>query len=96
MFNPGWENAIRAAKADLAPGGLLAIVDFSHSDSDIFRRWMGVNHVRMEGHLWPESRLWFEAMIDERHAAYGGIWHYGMFIGMQKNGHGMQPPTHAT
>jgi S-adenosylmethionine-diacylgycerolhomoserine-N-methlytransferase len=93
MFNPGWEHAIRAAKADLAPGGLLAIVDFSHSDSGIFRRWMGMNHVRMEGHLWPESRMWFEPMIDERHAAYGGIWHYGMFIGLEKNGLDAIPPA---
>jgi S-adenosylmethionine-diacylgycerolhomoserine-N-methlytransferase len=81
MFNPGWENALRAAKADLAPGGLLAIVDFSHTGSDLFRRWMGINHVRMEGHLWPESRAVFDPVVEEKHAAYGGIWHYGMFIG---------------
>jgi S-adenosylmethionine-diacylgycerolhomoserine-N-methlytransferase len=81
MFNPGWENALQAAKADLRPGGLLAIVDFSHTGSSIFRRWMGVNHVRMEGHLWPASRADFEPMVDEIRAAYAGIWYYGMFIG---------------
>jgi S-adenosylmethionine-diacylgycerolhomoserine-N-methlytransferase len=81
MFNPGWENAILAAKADLSPGGLLVIVDFSHTRSSLFRRWMGVHHVRMEGHLWPESRADFEPLVDETHAAYAGIWHYGMFVG---------------
>lgn len=81
MFNPGWENALRTAKADLGPGGLLAIVDFSHTGSSAFRRWMGVNHVRMEGHLWPESRAGFEPVVDEIRAAYAGVWHYGMFIG---------------
>lgn len=81
MFNPGWEDALLAAKADLSPGGLLAIVDFSHTGSSFFRRWMGINHVRMEGHLWPESRASFEPMVDEIRAAYAGLWHYGMFIG---------------
>lgn len=81
MFNPGWEKAIEAAKQDLSPGGMLAIVDFSHTRSNVFRRWMGVNHVRMEGHLWSESREALEPLVDERHPAYAGIWHYGMFIG---------------
>ena len=85
MFNPGWENAIRAAKADLSPGGLLAIVDFSHTSSSIFRRWMSVNHVRMEGQLWPKSRACFEPIVDETRAAYAGIWHYGMFIGQVRS-----------
>jgi S-adenosylmethionine-diacylgycerolhomoserine-N-methlytransferase len=84
MFNPGWEQAIHAAKRDLAPGGILAIVDFSHTRSEAFRRWMGVNHVRMEGHLWQESRAALESLVDERHPAYAGIWHYGMFIGKRQ------------
>jgi len=84
MFNPGWEQAIHAAKRDLAPGGMLAIVDFSHTRSGAFRRWMGVNHVRMEGHLWQESRAALEPLVDERHPAYAGIWHYGMFIGKRQ------------
>ncbi len=81
MFNPGWEQALRAAKADLTPGGLLAIVDFSHSRFGLFRRWMGVNHVRMEGHLWQEAGVSLKPLVDERHSAYAGIWHYGLFIG---------------
>lgn len=84
MFNPGWENALKAAKADLSPDGLLAIVDFSHTGFSFFRRWMGVNHVRMEGHLWPKSRIDFEPMVDETRAAYAGIWYYGLFIGRAK------------
>ncbi len=81
MFNPGWEQAIQAAKANLSPGGLLAVVDFSHTRSDVFRRWMSVNHVRMEGHLWPKANASLEAIVNERHSAYAGVWHYGMFIG---------------
>ncbi len=81
MFNPGWEQAIQAAKANLTPDGLLAVVDFSHTRSATFRRWMGMNHVRMEGHLWPETSTSLEPIINERIPAYAGIWHYGMFIG---------------
>lgn len=81
MFNPGWEQALQAAKLDLSPGGMLAVVDFSHTQFGVFRRWMGVNHVRMEGHLWPEAREGLVPLVDEWRAAYGGVWHYGMFIG---------------
>ena len=84
MFNPGWDTAIRAAALDLREGGLMSVVDFSHSQSGMFRRWMSVNHVRMESHLWPLLRSEFTALVDSRHAAYTGLWHYGMFIGQKK------------
>jgi S-adenosylmethionine-diacylgycerolhomoserine-N-methlytransferase len=81
MFNPGWEQAIDAAHADLAEGGCIAVVDFSHSAFGGFRRWMGVNHVRMEGHLWPRLEQKFVPLLDERLPAYLGVWQYGLFIG---------------
>jgi len=84
MFNPGWEEALQAAKADLRPGGMIAVVDFSHTGSVMFQRWMGVNHVRMEGHLWPSLRASFDPLVDERHPAYVGVWQYGTFIGRKQ------------
>lgn len=84
MFNPGWEQAIDAAYEDLAAGGCIAVVDFSHSRFSWFRRWMGVNHVRMEGHLWPHLNRRFTPLLDERFSAYGGIWSYGIFIGRKQ------------
>jgi S-adenosylmethionine-diacylgycerolhomoserine-N-methlytransferase len=84
MFNPGWDTAIHAASEDLREGGLMSVVDFSHTQSGMFRRWMGVNHVRMENHLWPLLCSKFAALEDSRHAAYAGLWHYGMFIGRKK------------
>jgi len=86
MFNPGWERALRAAKQDVAPGGVLAVVDFSHTGFSFFRKWMGVNHVRMEGHLWPEARVNLETLVDECRPAYAGIWHYGLYIGRAPKG----------
>ncbi|HEY1051004.1 MAG TPA: class I SAM-dependent methyltransferase [Prosthecobacter sp.] len=83
MFNPGWEQAIDAARADLSEGGCVAVVDFSHSPLEWFRRWMGVNHVRMEGHLWPRLAERLVPVIDERCHAYGGVWSYGIFVGRE-------------
>lgn len=84
MFNPGWEKAIDAAWEDLAQGGCIAVVDFSDSCFSWFRNWMGVNHVRMEGHLWPYLSGKFAPLLDERFAAYGGAWNYGIFIGRKQ------------
>ncbi|MBN8418248.1 MAG: class I SAM-dependent methyltransferase [Verrucomicrobia bacterium] len=84
MFNPGWEQAINAAWEDLAEGGCIAVVDFSDSYFSWFRNWMGVNHVRMEGHLWPYLGQKFAPLLDERFAAYGGVWNYGIFIGRKQ------------
>lgn len=81
MFNPGWEAAIDAAHRDLRSGGCIAVVDFSHTRFDFFRRWMAVNHVRMEAHLWPELLRRFDVCHLHTTPAYGGLWHYGMFIG---------------
>lgn len=84
MFNPGWEQAIDAAWGDLDEGGIIAVVDFSHSRCSWFRRWMGVNHVRMENHLWPRLSQKFVPLLDERFSAYGGLWSYGIFIGRKQ------------
>lgn len=84
MFNPGWEQAIDAAREDLTEGGCIAVVDFSDTVHGWFRRWMAVNHVRMEDHLWPELRARFVPLIDERLPAYGGLWNYRLFIGRKQ------------
>lgn len=84
MFNPGWEHAIDAAWDDLEDGGVIAVVDFSHSRFSWFRRWMGVNHVRMENHLWPHLSQKFVPLLDDRFSAYGGLWRYGIFIGRKQ------------
>jgi S-adenosylmethionine-diacylgycerolhomoserine-N-methlytransferase len=81
MFNPGWENAIACAKQDLADGGLFALVDFHRSPVPAFRRWMGLNHVRMDGHLLPVLCESFRPVIDRTTDAYAGLWQYLTFIG---------------
>ena len=81
MFNPGFETAIAGARADLAPHGHFALVDFHASRWRWFARWMRVNHVRMDGQLRPLLRATFSPVIDELHQAYGGVWDYCLFLG---------------
>ena len=81
MFNPGFETAIAAAHADLASGGHIAVVDFHDTPLPAFARWMGVNHVRMDGQLHGPLRQRFTPVADRLHGAYGGVWRYLMFAG---------------
>lgn len=87
MFNPGWEAALDAAAADLAPGGLLALVDFHGSRHAWFRRWMGLNHVRMDGHLLPALEGRFDTVISTRRPAYGGVWEWLLHVGRKPPGY---------
>lgn len=81
MFNPGWETAVDAASHDLSSNGVIAVVDFHNSRFGAFRKWMGVNHVRMDGHLLPVLTHRFLPLLSDERSAYGGIWRYFLFIG---------------
>lgn len=84
MFNPGWEAAIECAHAHLAPGGLIAVVDFHDTPVRLYRQWMERNHVRMNGHLLPHLAARFGRRVVETRRAYGGWWTYLIFIGEKK------------
>lgn len=81
MFNPGWEAAIGQAWNDLKPGGCIAVVDFHDTPSRLFRHWMGMNHVRMDGHLLPLLEQRFHPVRKEERSAFGGLWRYFIFVG---------------
>jgi len=81
MFNPGWEQALAAAGRDLAPGGAIAVVDFHDSVFPLFKRWMGLNHVRLEGHLLAGLKSRFPSHEAVVKPAYGGVWSYFRFLG---------------
>jgi S-adenosylmethionine-diacylgycerolhomoserine-N-methlytransferase len=81
MFNPGFEAAIAAAHRDLAPGGHLAVVDFDATRFRWFARWMGFNHVRMDGQLRPLLHEKFSTVTERICPAYGGVWDYLLFVG---------------
>jgi S-adenosylmethionine-diacylgycerolhomoserine-N-methlytransferase len=81
MFNPGFEAAIAAVRSDLAPAGHVIVVDFHGSGQRWFARWMGYNHVRMDGQLRPLLREKFVPVTDRLDSAYGGLWQYLVFVG---------------
>ena len=86
MFNPGWEQAILRARADLPAGGRIAVVDFHSTRFGAFRWWMGKNHVRMEGHLLPFLQSIFRTESLEIRSAWLGLWQYFMYIGVKADG----------
>lgn len=81
MMNPGWDQAIEQAYHDLAEGGLIAAVDFHNSTLTGFKKWMAVNHVRMDGHIYAKLKHRFTPQITEIHQAYGFLWQYFLFAG---------------
>ncbi len=81
MFNPGWEQALTAASRDLAPGGAIAVVDFHDSGLPMFKRWMGLHRVRLDGHLLPGLKSRFPRHEATVRPAYGGVWSYFRFLG---------------
>ena len=81
MMNPGWEPALHSAWQNLSEDGMVAVVDFADTTHPVFRRWMAVNHVQMEGHLLPLLNALFNAALSEQHKVYAGLWRYLIFIG---------------
>jgi len=84
MFNPGYDTALAAARRDLVPGGQIAVVDFHDSRFGFFERWMGVNHVRMNGQLRPLLQSHFTPTTDRLCLAYAGVWRYLLFVGRKE------------
>jgi S-adenosylmethionine-diacylgycerolhomoserine-N-methlytransferase len=82
MVNPGWRGILERAIDELAPGGILAVVDFHDSRHAWFKRHMAGHHVRMDGHLL--AFLNATAMVPEQHRvtpAYGGLWEWMLWVG---------------
>lgn len=84
MINPGHDQVLRICQSDLAPDGMVAAVDFHKSAPPWFRRWMGLNHVRMEGQVLDCLQQDFDPLTCEIKNAYFGLWHFLIFTGKAK------------
>ncbi len=84
MMNPGWEKALENAHYHLKEDGIIAVVDFFETDRPAFKKWMAVNHVRMDSHLLPGLKKHFDPVLKITKSAYLGIWKYLLFIGRKK------------
>jgi len=81
MFQEGYAGAIDVAHDDLRPGGRFATADFHATRWKTFERWMGVNHVRMEGQLLPKLERTFQTETAGVKSAYGGVWQWLEYVG---------------
>jgi len=81
MINPDPESAISKAQDYLRHDGIIAVVDFRHSGAEWFKRWMWMNHVRMDNHLGGLLSKYFLQDQFNNKQAYGGLWTYFFFIG---------------
>ncbi len=81
MINPGYDQVIETSRTDLSPDGVVAVVDFHESRWDWFRKWMGVNHVRMEGQILKQLERHFSPLRCQVSHGYGDLWRYLLFIG---------------
>ena len=81
MINPGFDEVIRLCRGDLLEGGVIAVVDFHETRWTWFRKWMGVNHVRMEGQILAQLDAGYEAVVRQIGRGYGDLWRYVTFVG---------------
>lgn len=81
MINPGFDEVIRLCRGDLREGGVIAVVDFHETRWTWFRKWMGVNHVRMEGQILAQLDAGYEAVVRRIGRGYGDLWRYVTFVG---------------
>jgi S-adenosylmethionine-diacylgycerolhomoserine-N-methlytransferase len=80
MMGEGAREVLDAARRDLRPGGVLAVVDFRDSRFGFFRRWMGMNHVRLDDSLVPVIRQRFAEPVAVTRRAYFGLWRWFTLI----------------
>lgn len=81
MTGSSTESVLQRVLEDLKPNGKIAVVDFHNSPFQWFRRWMGRNHVNMNGQLLPLLNKYFTAEDISISKAYLGLWQYFTFIG---------------
>lgn len=79
MTGAGQQACIDAARAQLAPGGLLGVVDFLSTPLPAFARWMARNHVRFDASL--PARLGAAPVAYASQRAFGGAWRWFRWVG---------------
>lgn len=81
MTGDAQQRCILAARSELAPGGLLGVVDFHSTPIPAFARWMALNHVRFDPTL-PQRLAADTAPLQFRtHRAYAGAWRWFSWVG---------------
>lgn len=91
MFNPGWEECLEQAHRDVASDGVVSLVDFHDSQQNWFRRWMGCNHVRMEGQLQEKVENLGRVGQLERRKGLLGVWEWLHYMSQPQGKESLEP-----
>lgn len=83
MIGDQTEDVLDQISRDLKPKGHIAVVDFHTSPFGWFKKWMGINHVDLNGHMLPLLQKYFRPVETEIDHAYLGLWSYFLFLGCQ-------------
>ena len=83
MFDDEYLPAMKAAQASLTDEGTIAIVDFHDAVLPGFKKWMKLNHVRVEAHILPALEQLFRPRGVSLRPAFLGAWSYFTFIGQK-------------
>lgn len=75
------EAVLQQVHEDLKIDGAVAVVDFHNSPFGWFQRWMGRNHVKMNGQLLALLKKCFTTEAASVSNAYLGLWQYFTFVG---------------
>lgn len=76
MAGPARQALLAEAVTALAPGGVLAVVDFDRTSLPAFRRWMQLNHVDLDPQLRPELARLAPSEWTHSGRAYAGLWRW--------------------
>lgn len=76
MFNPGWEDCLDKAHEDVSDEGGVFLVDFHLSSQSWFKKWMGCNHVKMEGQLLEKINSMNRIEKIKCHQSPLGVWEW--------------------
>jgi S-adenosylmethionine-diacylgycerolhomoserine-N-methlytransferase len=86
LFHTGIEGALAHAAAELAPGGIVAVVDFHDTRSRLARRWLEAHGVRVDAQLLPALEAVFTPLRVEIGRPWPWPWRAFLFLGRRPEG----------
>ena len=80
MVNPRYDACLARALRDTAADSVVCVVDFHSSPFAWFRRWMAMNHVRMESQMCNDVLERGEPFLDQERSGLLGFWRYRLVM----------------
>lgn len=71
-------------KSNLNDGGLIANVDFSSANINLYDSFMQKNNILIDSNLIDQMNVRFDKVFEYSNKAYLGLWNFYLFIGKNK------------